>query len=160
MALILAFDPGESTGLAAVDSGNWPPRVLQTATVRELGELVEWWKYWILPYHELRNGLEMGALVYESWRLRPGTAKQKVGSEFPEIQVIGAIKLLAYQAGLWDKLVKQEPYSQAGTMFDATLRQYGKSLKLKTPHEKSALCHALYYLKRRANRDLQMRPIP
>ena len=149
--LVLAFDPGESTGAAVVDSGEWPPKVLQTTTIHDVGHLAIFWSFWIKPHGQD----DCQAVVFESWRLRPGTALQKTGSEFPEIQVIGQIKLLAYQAGLWDKLIKQEPYAQSGTMFDSTFAQYGTALKLKTTHERSALSHALYYLKGLANQAKQ-----
>lgn len=87
------------------------------------------------------NGL---AIVIESFKLFPHMAKAQIGSDFPSCQVIGQLKLLAYQTGLQTCLHFQNPDLQ--TMWPtAKLKKLGFMFSGMTAHETSALKHAVHY---------------
>lgn len=127
---LLAADPGESTGIAFFEDG-----VLKfTRTITSLSEL---WSLLIStkPTH----------LVSESFRLYPGKAAAKMFSGFPEIEVIGVIRLYT----ILNKIIlREQPASKAKTAWpDERLKQVkAKDMRGLTKHEKDAIRHGLCYL--------------
>lgn len=70
------------------------------------------WKLFVVHLDQVQRGLVEGEdpfdiIVYESWRMRAANAKGLIGSDFPSVQCIGAIKLSAWASGA--KLVTSEP---------------------------------------------------
>jgi len=144
--MIIAFDPGETTGWASAFEHHWPNLSFETGTIRGIDELIR-------TFHAKALGHGRTTVIIERWHLFPGSALQKVGSEFPEIQVLGQIKMLCHMKELGWKI--QEPSDQAAAKWpEAKLNKYGFKSRGKTTHERSAVCHILYYLLKLNNSGL------
>lgn len=148
---ILAFDPGEKhTGFAEVivDTAHmWPPQV---DTIISLDTLD--WNDWQAYQHILNSASPACTVIIETWSLFPGSAMPKVGSHFEAIQVIGALRMLIWQNKL--EYTFQAPSTQSERQWPASkLKEYGLAGLWKTPHERSALCHILYWCLKNTNAE-------
>lgn len=92
MTIIIAFDPGETTGVA----------VGQHTGGRDF-DLIESWE---IPWerrttvHDALEEFRPNFIVVESFRLYAHKARQQIGSHFPSVRVIGMIELSAHLWGL------------------------------------------------------------
>lgn len=138
---VLAFDPGESTGIALLkyNQFHWPPEQVFAVTAITIEQLLKTWEV------ALRVSDPHPTVVAEEWKLFPGAATFKVGSHFPEIERLGQIKLLAHMNG-WQVIEQAATCQSSSTWPVLTLQKL--HITWDTPHERSALCHGLYYLKR------------
>lgn len=102
---VLAIDPGERVGwatfeVAAQSPEGGPPEL----TVVNHG--IAFLKDFALKYMKVVKDYDV--VVYETFRLRPTSAKAMIGNDFPVVQLIGMVKL-----GAWlhpqVKLVSQGP---------------------------------------------------
>lgn len=101
---VMAFDPGPDPGWAY---GTYDDEA-KTLVVENYG--YDPWKATVLQFHRVMEGPRpFDIVVYESWRLRSTAAREKSGSDFPEIQCIGAIKLACWAASKRPALVTSEP---------------------------------------------------
>jgi len=127
---VLAFDPGKTTGWALVDGTHY-----------EGGELLSWY-----GADRLIIKLHPDVVVVESFRLFPHMAKTLIGSTFPTVEVIGTLKYMT-EHHMGCPLVLQEP-SEAKQIRRLPPKERLPIGHKLSPHEKSALQHAILYLKR------------
>ena len=124
---VLAFDPGETTGVAIFHKGQ------VTCNVFGL------WA-WVPIY---LNKVRPTVVVVEDFRLRRHAAMSLVGSDFPTCQVIGVIKYVAWLAKV--PVVMQSSSILAGMKDRVVLPEEHRSHKNRE-HVLAALSHGLYYL--------------
>lgn len=101
---VLALDPGERVG--------WATGWIYTEGPSELrveNHGITQLKPMALKVHEVAGDYDL--IIYETFRLRPASAKQLIGSDFPTVQFIGMVRLAAWLAGT--KLVSQGPSIKA-----------------------------------------------
>lgn len=133
---LVAFDPGGTTGVV-ICSGE--------------GKLNKWYQF---HQHELyhflsvdiwrvaeQHGVGLRLSIIESFNLFPSKAKAKIGSSFPEVEVIGAIKYVMEQHGV--EVITQPPGVKKFFMPVARLKYYGYDIV--GEHARDAARHALYY---------------
>lgn len=98
---LIAIDPGEQTGWATgfIADGR--------LTVSDSGWMA--WKDFVVKFHRTQaNPLtRIDYVIYEAFRLRPYSAKQLIGSDFPTVKCIGGILLSCWVHG--GILITQEP---------------------------------------------------
>jgi hypothetical protein len=110
-ARVLSLDPGERVGWARADvheDGTWtdlrhgitPLRDMAIAVADSFGIAAEYFSK-----SDVCGGSEYDVVIVEDWRLRPAEAKHFVGSSFPSVQFIGAVRLCCWLSGT--KLVMQ-----------------------------------------------------
>lgn len=110
MTRVLALDPGEKVGWARADiaeNGDWtnlrhgitPLRDMVLAVHAALTINCEHYDPPLDPTYDV--------IVIEDWRLRPDKAHSMIGSSFPSVQFIGAVRLCCWVSGT--KLVTQQP---------------------------------------------------
>ena len=124
---VLAFDPGETTGMACFYKGQVFCNVFGL------------WA-WVPLY---MNKVRPTVVVIEDFRLRLHAARSLVGSDFPTCQVIGVIKYLAERAKV--PVVMQSPSILAGMKDRVVVPEDSKHL-ITGEHMLDALKHGLYYL--------------
>jgi hypothetical protein len=148
---VLVLDPGNKVGWARAeidDLGNWSAVehgiTPLWAMVDAVGEAQD--------VEGFGAGKSYDVIVCEKWRLYASHAKVMIGSEFPSVQFIGAIKLICKLTGT--KYVSQDAKDQApGGVGLARLEvDYPKYYELATRpvahddgHDQSALAHLAAY---------------
>ena len=147
---IIAFDPGETIGVAIL-ANEWPPQPASLWTGElawnDTEALCTCWPLWV----GFSGEAHPDAIIIETFKLFPHLAKQQIGSEFPAVQVIGQLRLLAHQTGLTPCLIFQQPDVQK-MWSDEKLQKLGLTLYGLSPHEKSALRHCVHYLRSQHNK--------
>lgn len=131
--LILAIDPGETTGyvIAEADGLDYDIKISgQFPNWRQLEALITYW----IPE----------VIVYEAFYLSSQIAKYKTRSTMPTVEVIGVLKYLAWKHTT--SLVRQA----ASAKELVTLPRYIAGVS--GPHARDALKHLIAYL-RRPNED-------
>lgn len=132
--IILAFDPGETTGAVRLVTGGtwiWPPTV-SSFDITTLVGLIAWWR-------SSSDGVDL--VIVEEFHLFPHKALAQIGSMFETVRVIGHLEILAYSSGL---LVTYQLPSCQHSWKDSTLKRLG--FYLTSRHQRSALKHALHWL--------------
>ena len=129
---VLAFDPGETTGWALVDSETENRTFLS-------GEFPAF--SWAA---KLVNGYEPDVAVVEAFRLYPSRAKAQSWSTFPAVEVIGVIKFVCQKANV--PIVFQNASLAKSIWVDCDQGAINK-------HAYDALRHALIWLRRNGNGD-------
>jgi len=128
---VVAFDPGEHTGVIVINKGE----VVESATVTP---------------EELEYGLRQGrwndadAWVIEDFVLYPWVAQQMGFDRIIPARLIGMLGYAANVANVPTVLFSAGTVKPFST--DSKLSQLGWIENLNTPHEKDAARHALYYL--------------
>ena len=135
--LILANDPGETTGyvVAETDGLDYDIKISgQFPNWRQLEKLITYW----LP----------DLIIYEAFYLSPQIARFKTRSTLPTVEVIGVLKYLAWQhiTPLMKPLVAQSPSSKELVSLPRHVAG------VTGPHARDALRHLIAYL-RRNNED-------
>lgn len=151
MTSVLALDPGEKVGWARADiddDGNWsdvrhgitPLWQMAEAVAAAQEELEDYGKAGTRPYD---------VIVCEAWRLYGSHAKTMIGSEFPSVQFIGAIKLVCRLSGT--KYVSQPASAQTVglTRLEIDYPEYyelaSRPVAHDDGHDQSALMHLAKY---------------
>lgn len=157
MTTILVLDPGERVGWAKAeidDLGNWSDVGHGITPLWEMADAIA--KAQDLKGYS-QNGDDSGGKTYdvivcEKWRLFASHAKTMIGSEFPSVQFIGAIKYICRATGT--KYVSQAASDQApaGVGMARLKADYPKYYELATRpvahddgHDQSALAHMAAY---------------
>jgi len=128
---LVAFDPGESTGVIVIEDGN----------------LVE---HDTITIEELENGLLHGKWkLYDNWIaedfiLYPWMAEQLGFNKAVPARIIGMLQLAAKQSGVTLTLFNAGTVKNFAT--DNKLKQLSWFDRLQSKHEKDAAKHALYFL--------------
>lgn len=129
--LILAIDPGETTGyvVAEADGLDYDIKISgQFPNWRSLEELITYW----LP----------DVIIYEAFYLSPQIAKYKTRSTMPTVEVIGVLKYLAWKHTIGRLLVAQPPSSIELVSLPRHLAG------VSGPHARDALKHLIAYLRK------------
>ena len=134
--LILALDPGETTGyvIAKADGLDYDIKIS--------GQFPNWQMFEVLIRQHLMYLSDV--LVYEAFYLSPQIAKFKTHSVLPTVETIGVLKYLAQKNQT--KLIAQSPSAKELV----TLPRYIAGVS--GPHARDALKHLIAYL-RRTNAD-------
>lgn len=131
---IIAFDPGETTGICVIKSG-----ITCTFSLDFNAFLNKTSNFY---FNDCIDKNEITKIICESWRLYPNMAKTMIHSEFLPVQIIGMIKVISYNGATPIKF--QTASAAKKMMTNDKIKQYGFGLP-KIEHEKDALRHALYY---------------
>lgn len=91
MELVLVIDPGERIGWAVgvITDGQYKPDLLDVT-----GHGIMESKDFLLALNKSIDKYD--TVIVETWRLQPGYQDKFVGSDFPTVQVIGAIRFLSW----------------------------------------------------------------
>lgn len=127
--IVYGFDPGETTGVCKfVDGG------LTETHQLEFFELGDWLA---------RDSMEDGAtVIVEAYRLRAGSAKSMIGSDFPAAQVVGLIKYFTRKSRV---SIKFQSASQKEFFNNERLKTLG-FYQVGHRHARDSIRHVLYYL--------------
>lgn len=124
--IVLAFDPGQTTGYAVLSTDG---------EYQVLGSFAEWYLV-----DALMGSYEPDVVVIEQFRLYPYAARSKVWSDFPTVEVIGVIKYLAERHSI--------PFVMQSAADVKVINLVYTKQKKGDRHAYSALRHALLYLRR------------
>lgn len=146
MTLIIAFDPGETTGVAIVQ---WSLKTKAAAVRYAFQRGGVGLKGYLMLMQEGMAGPFRTAnvcMVCEQFRLYPWKGKAKAWSGLPEVLAQGAIEYVAYTLGA--ELHYQTPAMMKGLYPDKAparreMREHGVRV-----HARDALCHALTHIVR------------
>jgi hypothetical protein len=108
MTRVLALDPGSKVGYARADispSGEWTDFRHGISDLWDMAEAVHGALYsqpWYSGIEEqmVSHDPEYDTVVMEDWRLYKTHAQTMIGSTFPSVQFIGAVKLCCRLAGV------------------------------------------------------------
>ena len=144
MTTIVGIDPGETTGVCALET----PRnghVFQVVGVYQIP-----WEDRVSFFRALFTGgiaqpdgyqLLPEIVAIESFRLRPGRAMEQVGSEFPSVRVIGIVEAFLSLCSPQPLLAFQEPVIIGRCQILSEHEQLFRGLV----HAGDAYRHARYY---------------
>ena len=129
--LVLALDPGETTGyvIAEADGTNYD--------IKLSGQFPNWQMFEILIRQHILHLSDV--IVYEAFHLSPQIAKFKAWSTLPTVETIGVLKYLAQKNKT--KLVAQP----ASAKEVVSLPRYIAGVS--GPHARDALKHLIAYLR-------------
>ena len=128
---VIAFDPGEQTGVAI---GTIDANVLE---VEHFG-----WDRWMDAAYRFKRGAEgFDHCVYESWKLTARGAKNLKGSDMPWSQFIGMMKMVCHDNDI--TLSVQEPAEKY--VIDARMGDLDYLPKGEVEHHRDALRHLIKY---------------
>lgn len=139
--LVVSIDPGGTTGLCALyfPSGVINPEGYTIHTALEVTFSNRFW------YHRyfLEQRDQIGVILLERFKLfgKEATMKAQINSEFPSVRIIGIIEAFAFEFGLFDKIVFQEPNDRKS----ATIPKEHWPIIGPSDHVKDAYRHARYY---------------
>lgn len=128
---VIAFDPGEQTGVAAgVIEGD-------TLTIKHFG-----WDRWRDAAYKFRAGASnYDHCVYESWKLTARGAKTLKGSDMPWSQFIGMMKMIC-----WDNEINMSVQDPAEKyVIDARMGSLDYLPKGSVEHHRDALRHLIKF---------------
>jgi hypothetical protein len=130
--MLLAFDPGETTGFARFEKGRltWYEE-LKTLTVHDAVPVLS----------PLIKG--QCNVVVENYQVYKWRAKQHVGDTLHTPRLIGCIETLCALRGI--RPTKQTAQNAKGFVTDEKLKAWGMYVKGK-PHTRDAIRHGIFYL--------------
>lgn len=138
MNLVLAFDPGYSTGVSLLRRYDRKSFDIVTSVV------INWQdRFSIYPLCcELVTNLE--AVVCEDFRLADNARLQQAQthSYFPSVRIIGIIELTCFSLGIIDRLQFQTPSQRK----NVTIAPDEKKQLVQSPHAFDSFMHAKYYV--------------
>ena len=141
--IVLALDPGKSTGVAVLDyPEEEKPNPLSMANPNEMLKLSTEKHLWY-GINELLEEYNPDIVVYESFRLYKHKSKQKINSEMPTSKVIGVIAYLTELCGIPN--YRQSANLGKGFYDDKKLKMMDL-YDLGSPHKRDSLRHALHYV--------------
>lgn len=133
---IVAFDPGETTGICYLDSDSLSTAWFHTEPVSAIYQLASFGDVFCSWYNEA------DLFVVENFRLYSHKALEMINNELIACRVIGALEVLAVR--LNKKIVYQMAAQAKPFVTDRRLELY--NLYTNNKHERDATRHALYYL--------------
>lgn len=140
--IVIAFDPGETTGIVVVQG----ERLLWSAAIPfdDAGgeSLLEHAAGPEPPFAFVSEEIEV--VVYERWALYPAQARALTHSDIKPAQAVGMIRVIARRLGL--DPVSQTPAAAKAHVTDERLKALAFYKSLKTPHQRDAMRHAIYFL--------------
>lgn len=136
MILIQAFDPGQTTGHCWLLLS--PKLKTITYSTTNLTQLPQIWLHLNMASFDGIWPHDRYIVQCESFHLYPHRAAAKIGSSFPEIEVIGVIKLFQQLNEAHVEFVERPASMVKNAKIPLDYQRRGMSL-----HEKDALKHAL-----------------
>lgn len=130
--IILAIDPGETTGVAVCTVGEY----ISTFNIISHNVISKW-----RGVETLVDNYSPDIIVAESYRLYPHLATAQAFSTMVAARVLGAIEEIAERRGI--RLVEQA--ASIGTKLRLPDDIFQKVGRYWTPHEKEAVKHAVAY---------------
>lgn len=141
MKLAVSIDPGGTTGVCtfAYPGGIINPDAYTVETALEVTFNNRFWYYRYLA--ERRD--QIGLIILERFKLfgKQATMKAQINSEFPSVRIIGIVEAFAYELGLLDKIVFQEPNDRKS----AQIPQRDWAIIGPSDHVKDSYRHNRYY---------------
>lgn len=128
---VIAFDPGEQTGVA---TGTIDGNVLTI-------DLFTWDRWMDAAYRFRRGAEEFDHCVYESWKLTETGARTLRGSDMPWCQFIGMMKMVCHDNKI--TLSVQEPAEKY--VIDARMGGTDYLPKGEVEHHRDALRHLIKF---------------
>lgn len=139
---LLAFDPGDTTGVCAVREG----RCCYSAALSldEIMGLVSNCSSRAFENSDLGPFWfqDVDVMVIERWSLYPNMVETMMHSEFIPVQIIGMLRALAYALDI--PVIYQTANAAQTLIPNERLDLYG--WKLRGDHQRDAARHAIYYL--------------
>ncbi len=134
--IILALDPGETTGYVIFDGSN--------SKILEEGQIKTWPIESAIPALDyLFNTYKPSILVFESYQVYEWKKDEHSWSQIPTVQLIGCIKTLSIQNKI--SYITQTAQIAKSFCTDEKLQQWGFYIKGKK-HARDAIRHGCYYL--------------
>lgn len=139
--LLVSVDPGGTTGFCSLyfAGGLIDP---DQYTVHTALEVTFNNRFWYHSFFATQRD-QIGIIILERFKLfgRQATMKAQINSEFPSVRIIGIVEAFAFQFGLLDKIVFQEPNDRKSAQIPPMhWAAIGPS-----DHVKDAYRHARYY---------------
>lgn len=142
MSLIVAIDPGKTTGFCVIGcpADVMHPDIYDVFQASE----VEWKNRFFFHAFFALHRIEIRAIVIERFKLfrNPKTMEAQINSEFPSVRVIGIVEAYAELFDLGNKIVFQEPNDRRSAQIP---RIHWKALGT-SDHVRDAYRHARYYV--------------
>ena len=135
--ILLAFDPGETTGCCVFKNGR-PVEFRQLPTVNKKTRDYEW-----DIIEEFIDEINPDAVIIENYRIYAHKLDQHSSSDVPTLQLIGAIKYMLHKRNIPFKL--QMAQQAKGFVTDAKLKEWGM-WDIGHKHARDACRHCVYYL--------------
>lgn len=140
-AMIIAIDPGYTSGVCVADN------IISADRFTVIGAIEVHWvqRFDFFATFFRANAARLDAIVIERFKLFPhiDSLRGQVGSEMPSSRVIGAVEMLAYQHGLFNKLTFQETWTRKQMTI---LADHRASVGL-SKHNQDAYKHLRYYVR-------------
>lgn len=134
MSIIVAFDPGDTTGYVIQEIAR-PNNILAVGQAKFEG-VVDF-----LSELEAAPDREVKAIVYEDYRLFASKATQQINSRFEAVQVIGLIRGFAIRNGI--PFIRQSTDNRDRGYAWAQITKAGNHSQ---SHSRDAMAHAAFYL--------------
>ena len=135
--VLLALDPGETTGCCVFVDGN-VSEFRQLATVNKKTRGYEW-----SMIEEFIDEINPDAVIIENYRIYAHKLEQHSSSDVPTLQLIGAIKYMLHKRNIPYKL--QMAQQAKGFVTDDKLKMWGM-WDVGHKHARDACRHCVYYL--------------
>lgn len=138
--ILLALDPGETTGIACFATNH-----SEGSTALVHASQIKTWplEAGVENLWDLLNTLKPDSVVFESYQVYEWKSKDHVWSQIPTVQVIGMIKTLCIQKGI--PYYQQTAQVAKGFCTDDKLTQWG-FWQTGLRHARDAIRHACYFL--------------
>lgn len=153
--IVIAIDPGYATGVCVADVAPMSKEynLLEALTI-EWEDRHEALYNLLLKYSIPENNTAqaaLGALVIESFVLYPNKAAAQSYSDFPSVDVIGAVRAFAYLLGLSSKIVMQGAAVRKSARIQAEHYEQVRATK----HTRDAYQHLRYYVIMQHSKQLE-----
>lgn len=139
--LLVSIDPGGTTGFCSLyfPGGIVNPEQYTVQTALEVTFNNRFW------YHRffLEQRDQIGLIILERFKLfgRQSTMKAQINSEFPSVRIIGIVEAFAFEFGLLNKIVFQEPNDRKSAQIP---KEHWAAIG-PSDHVKDAYRHARYF---------------
>ena len=135
--VLLALDPGETTGCCVFIDGN-VSEFRQLSTVNKKTRDYEWG-----IIEDFIDEISPDAVIIENYRIYAHKLEQHSSSDVPTLQLIGAIKYMLHKRNIPYKL--QMAQQAKGFVTDDKLKEWGM-WDVGHKHARDACRHCVYYL--------------
>lgn len=138
--MLISIDPGYNSGTCIVDSFDAGGNFNVTACLA-----IDWSNRFYYYEYITTHGKAIDAIIIERFKLTgdPDKLRTQFKSEMPSSRVIGLIEAAAYSAGIFDRIVFQEPADR----FNVRILPQHYALVGPIKHNQDAYRHMHYYIR-------------